>query len=145
MDRCHFENSFAMGCLEIADLDHNRKYFYQIDQSDQQNEQRHLKHISSSCHKSAKSQRSCISHKYLCRIYIKQKKSHKSAYYRTGDRFNATFGTDRYHCKKYCHDQRNTGCQSVQSICKVYTVYRSDHYKKHNRDRQPAKIQIMIR
>ena len=71
MDRGHLKESFSAGLLKVGDLDHNREYLHQIDQSDNQDDPRHLQHIGCTCHKSSKCQRSGISHKYLCRIDVK--------------------------------------------------------------------------
>ena len=134
-----------MSRLKIRNLDHNGQYFYKIDQSDQQDKQRHLHHVSSPRNKSAQSQRSCITHENSCRIYIKQKKSHQAADYCSCYRFDTASDTDGNNSKENCNDQRYTGCQTVKSVCKVNTVYSAYHSKKKNRDRQPAKIKIMVR
>ena len=145
MDRRHLKDTFSVSRLKIRNLDHNRQHFYKIDQSDQQNKQRHLHHVSSTCNKSAQSQRSCITHKNSCRIYIEQKESHQSSDYRSCHRLDTTSHTNGNNSKENCNDQRYAGCQTVKSVCKVYTVYGTDHSKEKNRYRQPAEIQIMIR
>ena len=40
MDRGHLKESFSAGLLKVGDLDHNREYLHQIDQSDDQDDPR---------------------------------------------------------------------------------------------------------
>ena len=134
-----------MSGFKISYLNHDRKYFYQINQTDQQNKQRHLHHICSTCHKSAQCQRTGISHKHFCWIYIKQKESHQSTDNGSCHRFDPALCSNGNYGKKYRYDQSHAGSQSIQAICKVHTVYSTDHSKKQHRNRKPSKVQIMIR
>jgi len=143
VDRRHLENSFSVCCLEIGYLDHNGQYLNKVDQSHQDNKQRHLHGISHTSHKTAQCQRTGVSHKYLGRIYIKQKEAHKAAYNRTGNRLHTTVHSKGNNSKKYCNNQGNTGSQSVKSVGKVYSVYCTDNRKKQYRNRKPSQIQIM--
>ena len=51
--------------------DDNGKHFYQVDQSNDRDKQRQTHHISCGSHKTAKSQGTCISHKYLGWMCVK--------------------------------------------------------------------------
>ena len=46
--------------------------------------------------------------------------------------------TDRHHREKGCHQNGNTGSQTVQSVCKVHTIDRTDH-----RHRTEAELQAI--
>ena len=143
VNRRHFKETLTVSCLKICNLDHNRKHFHYINQPYDQKEKRHLHHIGCACHKSSKSKRTCVTHKYLCRIYVKQEKSHKSSYYCAGDRLDPGFQPERYDCKKYSYDQSNAGRKTIKTVCKVHAVYCSDHSKKQDRHCKPACIQVM--
>ena len=119
------------------------RFSVKVDQSDQDDKQRHLHGISHTSHKATQCQRTGVSHKYLGRIYIKQKKSHQTADNCTGDRFHTTVHSKGNHRKEYCHDQGNTGSQSVKSIRKIDSVYCTDHRKEQYRNRKPSQVQIM--
>ena len=83
-----------------------------------------------------------IPHKHTCRIYIKQQKSKECSHHRTGNRLNSAFCSNCDNRKECCNQNRNTGCQAVQSICKIHTIYGSDHYKEHQWNCQPSNVQI---
>ena len=79
----------------------------------------------------------------LGRIYVKEKEAHKAAHNCTGDRLHAAVHSKGNNGKEYCNDQGNTGCQSVKSVGKVYSVYCTNNCKKQYRNRKPSQIQIM--
>ena len=82
MDRRHLKETLSPSLFEVCDLYHDREHLDKIDQSDDRDKKRHLHHVRCSCHKAAKRQRSCISHKHLGRIYIKQQKAQQDVYKR---------------------------------------------------------------
>ena len=72
VDRSHLEDPLSAGLFKVCDLDDHGKDLHQVDQTDKCDKDRHLHHKRAGCHETAESQGTCISHKYLLRIYVEQ-------------------------------------------------------------------------
>ena len=142
MDWRHFKNALSTGLFKISYLNHYRQYFNQVNQPYNRYKKRHLQHISRRCDKAPKRKRTCIPHKHTRRIYIEQQKSKQRAHDCTSNRFNPAFCSNCHNCKKRCHQNRHTGCKTIQSVCEIHSIDRSNHYNKQKRKRKNSPIQI---
>ena len=138
----HFKNALSTSLFEISYLNHYRQYFNQINQSYNRYKKRHLQHIGRRCDKSPKCKRTGIPHKHTRRIYIEQQKSKQRTHDCTSDRLNPAFCSDCYDGKKSRHQNRHTGCKTIQSVCEIHSVDCSNHHKKQKRNSKNSPIQI---
>ena len=135
MDRSHLKETLSACLFEICHLYHDRKNFHKVNQPDDRDKQRHLHHICRSYHESAKRQRTCIAHKDLGRIYIKQQKSKKRTRNGSSKRLDPSSEHEGSYGEKYGYHCRNSRCQTVQTVCKIYAVYSTDDRKICDRHR----------
>ena len=130
MDRRHFKETLSTCLFKISHLDDNRKDLDQIDQTNNQDDPGHAEHIGRACHKTAQSQRSGISHKYLCRMHIKQQKAQKCSCHSCCHRLNAASENQRSDRKEDSYHSRHTGSQTIQTIGKIHAV---DNRQNHDK------------
>ena len=76
-------------------------------------------------------------------MHIKQQESQKGSCHSTGHRLNTRMHTHSYHRKEGSHQNSDTAGQSIQSVCKIGAVYRSNNNKEQNGNIKPSKIQVL--
>ena len=89
MNRCHFENSFAVGDFEIADLDNVAHGFTNINDTYRKKKERTFDCIAECYDQSAEEKRACVAHKCFGRVPVPTKKAQNAAQKRTGENTEA--------------------------------------------------------
>ena len=89
MDGRHLEQALAVRCLEVSDLQDDRKGLDDVDETDEQQDERHIARESHACDRAAEKQRTGVAHKHLRRVEVVDQKAEQAAGQSARERGNA--------------------------------------------------------
>ena len=129
VDRAHFEQSFAVGELEVADLEHDREHLAEINDSERKKQDRHSERERESAYHSAEEKRARVAHKHLCRVEIPHKEPEAGACYCGAEsRYPEVIQAARDEHYRHCREECYRAVKTVDTVGQINGVNYADYH-----------------